>query len=253
MYQDVIYNHHMFYHDKKYDYFKLCERIATSKSRCSLSPPINYPFLKSRQKKHQMEKEKLEEIEYTKILLLKKYKSMYQKHNKYHPSNLHFLSLPPSLKFSSYAQNNYELIKQNTYLGNKIIKIQKSPGKYNKERTVQDYKYSKKIGDKLVENSKYKNMLLNLVSPFTYQKRLNKWIEINKKKKILNLRKNKFNNTEKDFFKNKIKKLKIKNYFNKDFYKENVTDVNPDYNKKIEKILIERENINTTTKEEETV
>ena len=178
---------------------------------------------------------------------------MYQKHNKYHPSNLHFLSLPPSLKFSSYAQNNYELIKQNTYLGNKILKIQKSPGKYNKERTVQDYKYSKKIGDKLVENSKYKNMLLNLVSPFTYQKRLNKWIEINKKKKILNLRKNKFNNTEKDFFKNKIKKLKIKNYFNKDFYKENVTDVNPDYNKKIEKILIERENINNTTKEEETV
>ena len=51
-----------------------------------------------------MEKEKQEEIEYSKILLLKKYKSMYQKHNKYHPSNLHFLSKPPSLKFS--LENN---------------------------------------------------------------------------------------------------------------------------------------------------
>ena len=54
-----------------------------------------------------MEKEKQEEIEYSKILLLKKYNSMYQKHNKYHPSNLHFLSNPRSLKFS--LQNNYEL------------------------------------------------------------------------------------------------------------------------------------------------
>ena len=251
MHQDVIYNHHMFYRDKKYDYFKLCERVATSKSRYSLSPPVDYAFLKTRLKKHQMEKEKQEEIEYNKILLLKKYKSMYQKHNKYHPSNLHFLSLPPSLKFSSYAQHNYELTKQNSYLGNKILKIQKSPGIYNKTKTIQDYKYSKKIADKIVENSKYKNMLLNLVSPFTYQKRLNKWIEINKNKKKLKLKKNnKFCNTEKDFFKNKINKVKIKNYFTKDFYKENATDIISDYNKKIEKILIEREKINTTTKED---
>ena len=44
--------------------------------------------------------------------------------------------------------------------------------------------------------------------------------------------------------------MKIKNYFIKDFYKENATDIISDYNKKIEKILIEREKINTTTKED---
>ena len=110
---------------------------------------------------------------------------------------------------------------------------------------------NKELADKIVENSKYKNMLLNLVSPFTYQKRLNKWIEINKNKKKLKLKKNnKFCNTEKDFFKNKINKVKIKNYFIKDFYKENATDIISDYNKKLEKILIEREKINATTKED---
>ena len=29
MYQDIIYNRHMFYRDKQYDYQKFCERIAT--------------------------------------------------------------------------------------------------------------------------------------------------------------------------------------------------------------------------------
>ena len=53
----------MFYRDKKYDYFKLCERVATSKSRYSLSPPVDYPFLKTRLKKHQMEKEKQYQID----------------------------------------------------------------------------------------------------------------------------------------------------------------------------------------------
>ena len=97
-------------------------------------------------------------------------------------------------------------------MGNKIIKIQKSPGTYNKEKIICDYKYSKKIGDKLVENSKYKNLLLNLVSPFTYQKRLNKFLEMNKIKKIINIKKNKMYNTEKSFFKNKKKNFSVNDY-----------------------------------------
>ena len=243
MYQDIIYNRHMFYRDKKYDYRRFCERIVTSKSRCHPPPPIEYPFLKSRQKKHQMMKEKQEEIDYNKILLLKKYKSMYKKHNKYHPSNMHFLFLPPSLKFSSFTQNYYEFVKQNNYLGNKIKEIQKSPGNYNKQRNMEEYKKAKLIGDKLVESSKYKNMLLNLISPFTYEKRLNKLIESNKNKKMNKISKPQFYHTEKGFFpKKKFDTINSNNYY----YSNNMTE-NSDIKKKI---IIERENMAASTKED---
>ena len=215
----------MFYRDKKYDYRKFCERIVTSKSRCHPPPPIEYPFLKTRQKKHQMMKEKQEEIDYNKILLLKKYKSMYKKHNKYHPSNMHFLSLPPSLKFSSFTQNYYEFVRQNNYLGKKIKEIQKSPGNYNKQRNLEEYKKAKLIGDKLVESSKYKNMLLNLISPFTYEKRFSK---------------PQFYHTEKGFFpKKKFDTINSNNY-----YSNNITE-NSEIKKKI---TIERENMAASTK-----
>ena len=183
MFDDVIYNRHMFYRDKLYEYKRFCERIATSKSRCHPPPPIEYPFLKHRMKKHQMEKEKQEDIEYNKNLLIKKYKSMYKNHNNYHPSNLHFLSLPPSLKFSLGTQQYYELVHQNHYLGNKIKQIQNSIGNYNSQRNVKEYKKAKELGDKIAERSKYKNMLLNLISPFTYEKRLNKLLIQNCKNK----------------------------------------------------------------------
>ena len=248
MYHDLIYNRHMFYRDKKYDYQKFCERIVTSRSRYAPPPPLEFPFLKTRLKKHQMEKEKQEDIEYNKALLLKKYKSMYKKHNKYHPSNLHFLSLPPSLKFSSFTQKYYEFIKQNNYLGNKIKQIQKSPGTYNKTKNLEEYKKAKIIGDKLVESSKYKNLLLNLISPFTYEKRLNKLIESNKNKKMKKFDKPKFYNTEKGFFKKKMVKQKSNenDYFN--LNRINFTDNSEVKNK----IIIERENMNnmTTTKED---
>ena len=242
MYQDLIYNRHMFYRDKKYDYQKFCERIATSKSRCNPPPPMEYPFLRSRQKKHQMEKEKQDEIDYNNVLLLKKYKSMYKKHNKYHPSNIHFLSLPPSLKFSSYTQKYYEFVRQNTYLGNKIKEIQKSPGNYNKQKNLEEYYKAKIIGDKLVQSSKYKNMLLNLITPFTYEKRLNKLIENTKNRKINKISKPQFYNTERGFFQKK-KSGTLNNY------SDNVTNLteNSEFRKKI---YIERENIKTTTKEE---
>ena len=245
MYHDLIYNRHMFYRDKKYDYQRFCERIATSKSRCNPSPPKEYPFLRTRPKKHQMEKEKQENIDYNKILLIKKYKSMYKKHNKYHPSNMHFLSLPPSLKFSSFTQNYYEFVRQNTYLGNKIKEIQKSPGNYNKNKNLEEYKKSKKIGDKLVQSSKYKNMLLNLISPFTYEKRLNKLIESNKNKKLNRISKPQFYHTEKGFF----QKHKIGNLNKNNYTSDNLTNIteNSEFKKKI---IIERENMGTTTQDE---
>ena len=245
MYQDVIYNRHMFYRDKKYDYQKFCERIVTSKSRCNPPPPIEYPFLRTRQKKHQMEKEKKEEIDYNKTLLIKKYKSMYKKHNKYHPSNLHFLSLPPSLKFSSFTQKYYEFVRQNTYLGNKIKEIQKSPGNYNKEKNLEEYKKAKIIGDKLVQSSKYKNMLLNLISPFTYEKRLNKLIANCKKRKLNKFWKPQFYNTETGFFNKKKHDIINNNNFYPD-YTTNMTE-NSDFRNKI---IIERENMGATTKDE---
>ena len=243
MLDDVIYNRHMFYRDRLYEYKRFCERIATSKSRCHPKPPLEYPFLKHRMKKHQMEKERQEDIEYNKNLLIKKYKSMYKNHNNYHPSNLHFLSRPPSLKFSSGTQYYYELVHQNIYLGNKIKQIQNSVGNYNSNKTISDYKKSKELGDKIAERSKYKNMLLNLISPFTYEKRLNKLLENKRKekKRMTITAKPKFYNTARGFYRTK----KIPN--------NNIEETKEkELNKNIEnekKIVIERENM-TTTKEE---
>ena len=245
MFDDVIYNRHMFYRDKLYEYKRFCERIATSKSRCHPPPPIEYPFLKHRMKKHQMEKEKQEDIEYNKNLLIKKYKSMYKNHNNYHPSNLHFLSLPPSLKFSLGTQQYYELVHQNHYLGNKIKQIQNSIGNYNSQRNVKEYKKAKELGDKIAERSKYKNMLLNLISPFTYEKRLNKLIESNKNKKLNRISKPQFYHTEKGFFHlHTIRNLNKNNYTS-----DNLTNIteNSEFKKKI---IIERENMGTTTQDE---
>ena len=243
MFDDVIYNRHMFYRDKFYEYKRFCERIATVKSKCHPPPPTDYPFLKHRMKKHQMEKERQEDIEYNKNLLMKKYKSMYKKHNKYHPSNLHFTPLPPSLKFSPGTQQFYELVHQNQYLGNKIKQIQKGIGKYNSYRTIEEYKKSKELSDKIAERSKYKNMLLNVISPFTYEKRLNKILEKKKFNKRISPAMTKpkfynFNNTTNGFYRDR----KINNL--DDYYsKENNKTV--DDNEK--KIVIERENMLSTT------
>ena len=242
MFDDVIYNRHMFYRDRLYEYKRFCERIATSKSRCHPPPPIEYPFLKHRMKKHQMEKEKQEDIEYNKNLLIKKYKSMYKNHNNYHPSNLHFLSLPPSLKFSLGTQQYYELVHQNNYLGNKIKQIQNSIGNYNSERNIKQYNKAKELGDKIAERSKYKNMLLNLISPFTYEKRLNKLLENKKniKKKLTITAKPKFYNTTRGFY----RPISKKNSNNLSDRNERTSIVSND------KKIIERENMMTTTKEE---
>ena len=243
MFDDVIYNRHMFYRDKLYEYKRFCERIATSKTRCHPPPPIEYPFLKHRMKKHQMEKEKQDDIEYNKNLLIKKYKSMYKNHNNYHPSNLHFLSLPPSLKFSSGTQYYYELVHQNNYLGNKIKQIQNGIGNYNSDKNIKEYKKAKELGDKIAEKSKYKNMLLNLISPFTYEKRLNKLLEKKKKeKKNFTMKaKPKFYNTARGFYRanknNDLSNIKEKESITSNFENE-------------KKIVIERENMMTTTKEE---
>ena len=241
MFDDIIYNRHMFYRDRLYEYKRFCERIATSKSRCHPPPPIEYPFLKHRMKKRQMEKERQEDIEYNKNLLIKKYKSMYKNHNNYHPSNLHFLSLPPSLKFSLGTQQYYELVHQNNYLGNKIKQIQNSIGNYNSERNIKEYKRAKELGDKIAERSKYKNMLLNLISPFTYEKRLNKLLDNKKhiKKKLTITAKPKFYNTTKGFYRPISQKNNLSDRNDRTSIASND-----------KKIIIERENMMTTTKEE---
>ena len=244
MFDDVIYNRHMFYRDKFYEYKRFCERIATSKSKSRPSPPQDYTFLRHRMKKHQMEKEKQEDIEYNKNLEIKKYKSMYKNHNKYHPSNLHFLSLPPSLKFSPGTQQYYELVHQNQYLGNKIKQIQKGIGSYNSHKILEEYKKSKELSDKIAERSKYKNMLVNLISPFTYEKRLNKLLEKKKFEKRLSstMLKPKFYNTTGGFYYSN----KLNNTIDsKEKKKEkNSTTINFENEKKI---VIERENMLNTT------
>ena len=254
MFDDVIYNRHMFYRDKFYEYKRFCERIATSKSRCHPPPPLEYPFLKHRMKKHQMEKERQEDIEYNNNLLIKKYKSMYKNHNKYHPSNLRFPSLPPSLKFSSGTQYYYELVHQNNYLGNKIKQIQRSKGSYNSEKHIKDYRKAKELGDKIAERSKYKNLLLNIITPFTYEKRLNKLLEKKKTEQKRNkiISKPNFYNTTKGFYRpvqNNNLNLDINDIKNSKDVKVKDTKDTISTLDKDKKIVIERENM-TVTKEE---
>ena len=173
MYENVIYNRNMFYRDKVYDYKKFCERIALVKSNCNPKSPPEYPFLKTRLKKKEMENEKKKEIENCKDLLYQKYKYMYKNHNKYHPSNLKFQPHPPSLKLSQCTPRYYEMFKDNEYLGKKIKEVQRSQGYYNSERNLSEYKKLKHIRDERIKSSKYnKNILLNLVTPLTYEKRL---------------------------------------------------------------------------------
>ena len=180
MYENVIYNRHMFYRDKFYDYKKFCERISLVKSKCNPPPPQDYPFMRQRPKKHEMESQRQKEIEFNKELLLKKYKSMYKNHNKYHPLNIRFQPHPSSLKLSEGTAQYYELVNNNKYLGNKIKEVQRSKGYYNCGKSLQNYKKLKHIRDERIKSSKYnKNILLNLVTPFTYEKRLNKMIRVN--------------------------------------------------------------------------
>ena len=132
---------------------------------------------------------------------------------------------------------------QNQYLGNKIKQIQKGIGKYNSYRTIEEYKKSKELSDKIAERSKYKNMLLNVISPFTYEKRLNKLLEKKNFNKRLSPAITKpqfynFNNTISGFYRDK----KINNL--DDFYsKEN----NKAFDDSEKKIVIERENMMSTT------
>ena len=168
----------MFYRDKLYDYKKFCERITLVKSKCNPPPPPEYQFLKDRRKKKEMEAEKKKDIEYTKNLLLNKYKFMYKNHNKYHPSNLKFQPRPSSLKLSQGRPQYYELCKNNKFMGNKIKEVQRSKGYYNCANSLRHYNKLKYIGDELAKSSKFNNnILLRLVTPFTYEKRLHKLFE----------------------------------------------------------------------------
>ena len=245
MYENVIYNRNMFYRDKLYDYKKFCERIALIKSNCTPKSPPVYSFLKNRLKKKEMENEKKKEIEICQELLYQKYKYMYKNHNKYHPSNLRFQPHPPSLKLSQCTPRYYEIAKDNKYLGNKIKEVQKSKGKYNCSKSLSDYKKLKYIRDERIKSSKYnKNILLNLVTPLTYEKRLMSAIH---GKNIGNKNiKNKFGNSKNIFL--RMNKTHYSNNHNKKNIKifREFRDENIDLsNKKNNIIKIERENVLT--------
>ena len=183
MYENVIYNRNMFYRDKLYDYKKFCERIALVKPNCNPKSPPEYPFLRTRLKKKEMENEKKKEIENCKDLLYQKYQYMYKNHNKYHPSNLKFQPHPPSLKLSQCTPEYYDMCKDNKYLGEKIKEVQSHQGYYNREKNLSEYKKLKYIRDARIKSSSYsKNALLNLVTPLTYEKRLKKIFDRKKKR-----------------------------------------------------------------------
>ena len=227
----------MFYRDKLYDYKNFCERITLVKSKCHPPPPQVYPFLKDRQKKQEMEKERQRDIEYNKDLLLKKYKYMYKNNNQYHPSNLKFQPHPSSLKLSHGTAQYYELCNNNKFMGKKIKEVQRSKGNYNCSKSLQHYKQLKYLGDEMVKSSKYNNnILLNLVTPFTYEKRLNRLLGTKSAKTRKIDKKNIFNNTA--------------TRFNTDSYQNKWFDNNDDnkynYYNHDKIIKIERENILTS-------
>ena len=71
MYENVIYNRNMFYRDKLYDYKKFCERIALVKPNCNPKSPPEYPFLRTRLKKKEMENEKKKKLKIAKTYYTK--------------------------------------------------------------------------------------------------------------------------------------------------------------------------------------
>ena len=248
MYENVIYNRNMFYRDKFYDYKKFCERIALVKSNCTPKSPPEYSFLKYRLKKKEMENEKKKEIEICKELLHQKYKYMYKNHNKYHPSKLRFQPHPPSLKLSQCTPKYYEINKDNKYLGKKIMEVQRSKGYYNCSKSLSEYKKLKYIRDERIKSSKYnKNILLNLVTPFTYEKRLMSVLHgKNKGNKGNKNIKNKKENSNDIFF--RMNKTHTSNNYNKKDIKifREFNDENSDLNKKKNDVIkIEREVILT--------
>ena len=239
MYENVIYNRNMFYRDKFYDYKKFCERITLVKSKCHPPPPPDYPFLRDRPKKQEMERQKQKDIEYNKELLLKKYKYMYKNNNQDHPSNLKFQPHPPSLKLSHGTAQYYELCNNNKYMGNKIKEVQRSKGNYNCAKSLQHYKKLRYLGDEMVKSSKYNNnILLKLVTPFTYEKRLNKLLGYKSAKNNKRINKQKmFNKTASRFH--------TDNYNINKLYNNNINHFE-DNNQSNNMIRIERENIVTS-------
>ena len=226
----------MFYRDKFYDYKKFCERITLVKSKCHPPPPPDFPFMRERPKKQEMEKERQKQIDFNKDLLIKKYKYMYKNHNQYHPSNLKFQPHPSSLKLSHGTAQYYELCKNNQFMGNKIKEVQKSKGNYNSSKSLQHYKKLRYLGDEMVKSSKYNNnILLKLVTPFTYEKRLNRILSAksNTNRKLKNNKNNIFYQTS-------------TNRFNTDNFKNNIIEINNINNNKNKFINIERENIITS-------
>ena len=189
-----------------------------------------------------MENEKKKEIENCKDLLYQKYQYMYKNHNKYHPSNLKFQPHPPSLKLSQCTPEYYELFKDNKYLGEKIKEVQKGHGYYNCEKNLSEYKKLKYIRDARIKSSKYnQNVLLNLVTPLTYEKRLKKILD---RKKNVNQNNNFKKAKSRDIFFSNRYSTQYSNNFGKKGIKI-FRETKEENTKPIGKIKIERENMET--------
>ena len=158
--------------DRLYDYKNFCERIFLIKSSCKLPPPTQYPFLKYRMKKKQMEKDRQKEIQYGNDLIVKKLREMSNKPTKYNPLSMKFAKHPGSQRFSKTSNKQIEIDRSNQYLKDKIRKIKSGKGFYNTEDSMNRYIKLKKIENNICLNSRFRNFFIDVVTPHTYEKRI---------------------------------------------------------------------------------
>jgi len=176
--------------DRLYEYKNFCERIMLIKSSCRLPPPTQYPFLKHRMKKRQMEMDRQKEIKYGNDLIVKKLREMSNKPTKYNPLSMKFGKHPGSQRFSKTSNKQIEIDRSNQYLKEKIKKIKNGKGFYNTEDSLNRYIKLKKIEDNICSNSRFRNLFIDVITPHTYEKRVLKIFENDKKNNI-----NMFNKT----------------------------------------------------------
>lgn len=177
MQKEAFLNRNTFFQNRFNEFKRMYERMALTKTECHPKPPQAFKFLEYRCKKKQMEKERQEDIKYNLRLLENKYREMYRKNNSYHPKSQKFFPHPSSLRFSNNTQSYYELEHQNLYLGKKLAMIRKKRSTYSAGPYLKNHQYLAYIGKNINQNSKYKNMFLDLVTPHTYEKRLYKLID----------------------------------------------------------------------------
>ena len=78
------------------------------------------------------------------------------------------------------------MFNNNKYMGKKIREVQRAKSNYNSEKYLKNYKRLKYLEDEMVKTSKFnKNVLLGLVTPCTFEKRIIKILKNNNRKNRL--------------------------------------------------------------------